>query len=47
MLRKDSLSTRYIITSSSSFIRRFKFGSQSRRERYPARQLISVLRRVS
>jgi hypothetical protein len=44
MLREDSLSTRCIITSSSSFVRRFEFGSQSRRERRPARRLISVLR---
>ena len=37
-LQLDSLSIRSITASSSSFIRRFAFGSQSRRERVPSRQ---------
>jgi hypothetical protein len=36
--RRLSLSTRCIITSSSSFVRLLRFGSQSRRARRPARR---------
>jgi hypothetical protein len=38
MPRADSSSIRYTTTSSSSFDRRFAFGSQSRRGRIPSRR---------
>jgi hypothetical protein len=41
--RKDALSIHYLITSSSRFIRRFKFSSQSLCGRVLARQLRTII----